>query len=227
MTGEWEIKLESIRNGEMTLSSFEEEIKNAVNSMILDIKNSQMSQIKVKSIDPIGKCPLCGGDIIESEKSFYCSNYKHKGCRVGAFKAISESKLSSSEFLSLLAGNQIDKTLRKNGFCWKQPLRYDFSECKIIFIQAETLSTAYKCPNCGELLTDTGNVIKCNSCSFSFWKSCCGKLLTNTQINNFFTKGNSGVIKGLKSKAGKYFDASIVFDKDKNGTKFIFPQKEN
>jgi DNA topoisomerase-3 len=34
----------------------------------------------------VGKCPRCGGDVIELDKSFACSNYKEKGCNFALWK---------------------------------------------------------------------------------------------------------------------------------------------
>jgi DNA topoisomerase-3 len=57
-------------------------------------------------------------------------------------------------------------------------------------------------------------------CGLKIWRNLAGKSLTDSQIKQIVEKGRV-FVKGLKSKAGKSFDAWVVFDKDK-GTTFDF-----
>lgn len=226
MTGEWELKLEEIRSGNRSLEEFERMMMRDVESMILDIKNSDMGQISRYTEHPeITQCPLCGGKIRSGPKGFYCSNYKEKNCHVGAVKKICDSTLTDDEFVELLSGNEIEKKIKKGSNSWKQKLKYDLEECKLQFVEAEESPTEYKCPNCSSTLIDKGSLYKCTDCSFVFYKSACGKELTSRQIESFFTTGNTGLIKGMKSKKGNRFDAYIILKADRTGTEFEFPSK--
>ena len=62
----------------------------------------------------IGKCPVCGGDVIERDRFYLCKNYKDK-CNTLIGKEISGSKISKEDAIKLLNG----ETLDKREFTWK------------------------------------------------------------------------------------------------------------
>ncbi|WP_339033241.1 type IA DNA topoisomerase [Fusobacterium animalis] len=62
-------------------------------SVLEDVKKIINGTHKIVSIDAIKKeekdigiCPKCGGKIFESEKNFYCANYKEKNCNFTLWK---------------------------------------------------------------------------------------------------------------------------------------------
>lgn len=83
------------------------------------------------------------------------------------------------------------------------------------------------CPKCkkGRILFFP-KVAKCSEadCGLTIFRERCGKQLTDKQIVTLVTKGKTEVIKGLKGKSGKVFDASFGFDEQFNVT-FIFPDQ--
>ena len=62
-----------------------------------------------------------------------------------------------------------------------------------------------------------------NGCKQSFPSSMLGKKITEKHVKDLCTKGKTSVIKGMKSKAGKTFDAALKLDGQ--NIKFEFPQK--
>ena len=50
--------------------------------------------------------------------------------------------------------------------------------------------------------------------------------VTDAEITELLTKGQTGVIKGFNSKEGKPFSAAVAFDGDFN-TVFVFPDVKN
>lgn len=62
---------------------------------------------------------------------------------------------------------------------------------------------------CGKALFATPKVVGCKECAFRLYPVVAQKTLTQLQIETLLTKGKTGVIKGFKSKAGKYFDAPL------------------
>ncbi len=207
MTGQWEEELEKIRLGAASRSDLEVKMQENVADMVEQIKGLHIVPIRTKSA-PICSCPSCDGEILSSEKGFYCSNYR-SGCKVGAFKMICDSKLTADEFKKMLAGETITKELSKNGNKWKQDLYYDFDENKVQFKKAEASESDYNCPCCSNKLKDDGRALSCD-CGFKFWKTVCGKTPSDDQLKRLFEDGDSGLIKGFKSKAGKSFDAHLV-----------------
>lgn len=227
MTGKWELSLEDIRAGKMTLAEFEEEMKRDVEAMVADIRDSDIKAIGT-SHKVIGTCPECGSDLIEGPKSFFCAGYKEKDCHVGAFKKICDTPLKAEEFISLISGETIEKEIKKGDKSWKQKLVYDFVEHKIQFVKApaaEVKDTDYNCPGCGEQMKDKGRLLECPSCGFTFWKTSCGVELSEEQIDDFFHSGHTGLVKGMKSKKGNRFNANITYDADNNRTTFKFENK--
>ena len=222
LTGEWEEKLEMVRSGDLSLPALESDMKRHVEELIDNIKsNTDMTVIHSKRTT-LCKCPECGGDIMSGPKGFYCSNYKG-GCQVGSFKKVCDTTIKDEEFLQMLNGDEVTVSLKKGSSKWDQRLRYNRETHKIEFVVSERTESSYECPKCGSRLSDDGRKFSCTEdCGFTFWKSTCGKSLTEEQINRFFTEGQTGVIKGLKSKKGKNFSANIVLNDDKTGSKFDF-----
>ncbi|CDN32771.1 DNA topoisomerase III [Mucinivorans hirudinis] len=50
--------------------------------------------------------------------------------------------------------------------------------------------------------------------------------MSNGDIRDLLNKGETSVIKGFNSKAGKAFSASVTFDADFN-TVFVFPETKS
>nr|MCR4648389.1 topoisomerase C-terminal repeat-containing protein [Lachnospiraceae bacterium] len=220
MTAEWEEKLEKVRMGEMSLDELEDIMKKDVETLVNEIKNASMTSLSQRSA-VITTCPKCGGDIKEGKTGFYCTGYKENGCTIGTYGKICDSKIKGSEFASLLAGEEIVKNIKKGDKTWDQKLKYNFDTCKIEFVKSEYTPSEkkesdYSCPNCGNSMMEDDRVIKCD-CGFSFWKTTCGVKLTDEQIRNFFENEETGIIKGLTSKAGKKFDANIVLNDERTG----------
>lgn len=93
-------------------------------------------------------------------------------------------------------------------------------------------TTIGKCPRCGEAVIDkrakaksvscasnkwekddSGEWVMTAGCGFHMWKSAYGKKLTENQLAELLKKGRtSRVVKGLKGKSGKPFEAYVTFD---------------
>lgn len=227
MTGQWEIYLEKVRNGELSLEQIEKKMIADVNQMIEDIKNTDMkvlSDSNGKKV--IGTCPKCkAADVISSKKSFYCSDYK-SGCKFGAFKKIWDSSLSDDEFLELASGEIIKKEIKKDGKKWVSELKYNFDDCKIEFVIEKKEPSKYTCPSCGKILMENSKIISCEKeCGFRLWKNIGSVTLLNEQIRLFFEKGDTGLVKNLTSKSGKKYDCHFVLSEDKKGADFKFPER--
>lgn len=81
-----------------------------------------------------------------------------------------------------------------------------------------TKNVVGKCPKCGNDIFKTSWGYGCagykEGCTFTINGTIAQKKITDNQVKKLLTNGNSGVIKGFKSKAGKTFDTSLVLDKD-------------
>lgn len=83
------------------------------------------------------------------------------------------------------------------------------------------------CPKCkqGHVLF-YNKIARCShvDCGLKVFRSVCNKELTDKQITELLVKGRTAVIKGMKGKSGKPFDASLAFDAQFNVT-FVFADK--
>lgn len=103
LTAKWWIIQEEIRDGKADQNKL-------LDSILLDIKKviatKDVSKFKLKKNYKnektiVGHCPLCGKDIIESNKSFYCSGFK-EGCKFSVWKTIAGKKISKTNIKQLL-----------------------------------------------------------------------------------------------------------------------------
>ncbi|WP_312334808.1 DNA topoisomerase 3 [Sphingobacterium sp.] len=85
------------------------------------------------------------------------------------------------------------------------------------------------CPKCkAQKLLIRDKVAKCpdEACGWLQFRNICGVQLGVAEITNLVNKGKTNLIKGMKSKAGKTFDAYIVM-KENGDTAFEFEKNKN
>ena len=85
-----------------------------------------------------------------------------------------------------------------------------------------------QCPKCKQgTMQFFGKVVRCSNkeCGMPVFKQVAGKLLSDADITDLFTKGRTKTLNGFTSKQGKTFSAAITFDEDFN-TKFVFAEKK-
>ena len=93
-TGKWEKGLSSISKGNMTEEKFMASIRRYVQFLIQDAASGRRANVvfpeeqirgRKRKTNAFGKCPLCGRDILENTKSFYCAGWK-QGCKFSLWK---------------------------------------------------------------------------------------------------------------------------------------------
>lgn len=87
-------------------------------------------------------------------------------------------------------------------------------------------SSDCNCPKCkGGKMQFYGKVVRCDNpaCGLPVFRTIAGKSLSDGELTDLLTGGRTKLLKGFKSKQGKSFDATIVFDADFNTT-FVFPE---
>lgn len=110
LTAEWEQHIEQIAKGkekkETFISQSVEFIKREINNLIKS-KNAQIiqkqSQMNSKLRDVIGKCPLCGGNIVKTKFGYGCSNWREKGCKFSIPERFCEKKLAAAQIKKLIS----------------------------------------------------------------------------------------------------------------------------
>lgn len=77
LTGQWEHKLAQIERGEYTANTFMDEVSTFTRQIVDAALSTQgTANFEPVNAEPLGKCPLCGGDVIATFKGYGCSRYK-------------------------------------------------------------------------------------------------------------------------------------------------------
>lgn len=137
LTAKWWIIQEEIREGKADQNKL-------LDSILLDIKKviatKDVSKFKLKKNYKnektiVGHCPLCGKDIIESNKSIYCSGFK-EGCKFSVWKTIAGKKISKTNIKQLLENGvttEIKGFKAKSGKQFNAKLQIINGEIKFLF----------------------------------------------------------------------------------------------
>lgn len=90
---------------------------------------------KYETKEPLGKCPLCGKDVMEGGKSYYCTGYKD-GCQYSFWSEINSKKITPSLAREIIAKGRTGKVSGfkgKSGKTFGAALYYDKGENKLKF----------------------------------------------------------------------------------------------
>lgn len=118
-TGRWEKGLSGIAKGNMETDRFMGSIKRyvmylvnqskTVNTNVVFAADKKRSRKAPKG--SLGKCPVCGGDVLENTKSFYCTRWRG-GCKFTIWKSDFERyavKLTPEMVSTLLKDGKVEK----------------------------------------------------------------------------------------------------------------------
>lgn len=233
MTGDWENKLEDIRNGKKVPDVAEGEIRKDLITMLNEIKEKNMVSLnQAKSLDL--KCPKCGAPLIALNRVYMCSNNKKDSehpCDFHVFKTINGANITETDLQDLLdKGRTTPKTMtsQKSGKKYKAIIKLD--ENYQTGLQFESNETEYVCPKCGSPIKKIGNNehpgYGCtnNNCDFILWSTVSRKKLPEKNIKELFTDGVTSKINGFISKRGTPFSAKLKMD---SNYKIIFDFGDN
>ena len=112
MTGQWEKTLSEIEIGTARAEEFMAGIIKLTRHIVELASSQQSSNHSESARGNLGKCPLCGRDIVEYPKSYSCSGYR-EGCKVTIWKRIAGKKVTAKQVQTLL---QTGKTGVLKGF---------------------------------------------------------------------------------------------------------------
>jgi len=227
-TGQWEKTLADIETGAAKPEEFMSGIKMLAGE-IVELARNQVANQPPANKEPLGKCPLCGKGVIEGKKGYGCGGYK-EGCKFIIWKEIAGKKVTPLQAKSLL---EKGKTGIIKGFKSKKGGKFDaalqLKDGKVEFVftnKAEKQQPLGKCPLCGRDVIESTKGYGCSGykqgCEFVIWKEIAGKKITEKQVRDLLQKGQTALLKGFKSKAGKGFDAILVLRNGK--VKFEFQQ---
>lgn len=128
MTAEWWSIQEEIQNGTANYNKLIDSVYDTIKHIVANVDNypvvnSSIIAIKKKGGAVIGKCPRCGGDIVETKTGFCCSNWKEPtNCKFNIWKKSKSPLFAKTTFTAatvkkLLSGQSVKmkKIVSKTG----------------------------------------------------------------------------------------------------------------
>ena len=122
-------------------------------------------------------------------------------------------------------GEMREKDFRKDIESYATQITDELLSSKILFPQRRS---DVHCPKCGKgSLVFYPRCVKCSDadCGWTLFRTVAGKSLTDEQLTRLAVNGETDIIKGFTSKAGKRFEASLSLDGDFK-TVFVFPERK-
>lgn len=224
-TGKIEYSLKNVEKGKIKPGAFMKSVQNYTEESVNEIKNSET---QLEQEESLGKCPLCGGDIVERNKVFKCVKddfviYKYPPIFKYFGKTVTKSIVKQA-----LKDNKVtlkyskDKKGRSGtvDLILKMPTDSDFAEWEFANERkkVEVKETDFICPKCGGKLKDMGTWYSCSNypnCKFSFSKIICKHTLTEVDIRQLLTDHETQQIDDFVSNKGSKFSAKLVVKDDK------------
>jgi DNA topoisomerase III len=122
-TALWEMELGRIAAGKGSVSIFLGGIENFVRDTVREFLESETGEVQRETV---GRCPLCGMDVVEGYKAYECSGKRKAdgGCRFVIWKKISGKKISPGAAAMLLSGKTVGPY---RGFVSKNKKRFSAS----------------------------------------------------------------------------------------------------
>ncbi|MCD7825114.1 MAG: DNA topoisomerase [Clostridiaceae bacterium] len=110
--------LTKVANGQITVQECIDITKHDIDQCIQN-RDQKVKQLQTRERTAVGKCPVCGKDVYESEKSFYCSGYRD-GCKFSIWKndkymAALRKKVTPGLVRNLLEKGKISLKMKTRG----------------------------------------------------------------------------------------------------------------
>lgn len=248
-TARWEMELERIAQGMGNSEAFMDAIRKFV---IKGVEEFKMNEMQQQIEEPLGKCPACGGNVIEGKKGFGCANWRQQdgACRFVVWKKIAGQTITPDHVRMLLAGESIPamEFISKEGRRFSAGLKLeqegedgrwttrfalgDQDAAPSDSIPAEPSRAKQSlgtCPLCGGAIVEGRKGFGCanwrsqdGGCRFVIWKEIAGKRLSPDDVVMLLETGETGVISGFKSRKGKDFSARLKLEGEGYKTVFVF-----
>ena len=187
---------------------------------------TDLEPVKIKDV----KCPICGGEIIQTPFGYGCANYSKdnpESCKF-AIGTIAGVKLKEAQVKELLLRGKtevIKGFIAKTGMMFDAPLKltpegqvtFDFPE------KPKPVDTTLKCPKCGQYMKKSQWYYEC-VCGFKVAHTVAKVELEEAVMQELFETGKTKKkITGFTSKAGNVFDTCLKFEDDRISFDFDNP----
>lgn len=134
LTGTWEKKLNDIRYGRLDAQIYMAEIREYTKEVVQAEKGNKANSSIGQGQEPIGKCPVCGAEVIKNKAGYGCSSWRETGCSFFLGK-IAGKRLTVKQAKELLEKNETGPI---KGFVSKKGKKFEaklaLKEGKIEFV---------------------------------------------------------------------------------------------
>ena len=242
LTGDWEMNLRKIERGSLEGDEFLDRIEAFTRQMIEKIKGYDApTQIGIESTEPLGVCPICGGNVIEHPSSYVCEHHGRKktDCKFSIPKMILRRPISRKEAAQLMtekSTDMLDGFVSRRGFKFSARLRLT-ADNKLEWEFAEGSSNAAtepvvndeplgRCPVCQGSVVETTEHYRCTApdCHFQMKKVYAGKTLDRELARKLLENGRTDLIEDFVSKYNRPFSAYLKLG-EKGKVEFEFLNK--
>ena len=117
LTGSWEQRLKEMEQGKTSYPEFMGQIKKMVQQGVENLRTKKFAQTPA-TLPPgktsLGKCPKCGGDVVENPKAYGCVNWREAngGCKFTIWKTMFGGKITKTQVKQLLTKGVTAKKLK-------------------------------------------------------------------------------------------------------------------
>ena len=222
MTASWEKGLSKIEKGEVTRSEYMKILNTFVVETVSSIKAAVAEEgeaYQKVSSKVIGVCPICGGELLESEKAIFCKDRakeKQKGCHFIFSKTLGGKPLAKEHVDRLMQGENtglIAGIPNKSGTgtydCYIEVGKDGTMKMKF---PAE--ETSFSCPKCGKNMSKGKYAYQCE-CGMNIAHIISGRTISEEELSSLFKEKVLGPLTGFRTKEGVPFSA-YLFYKGKN-----------
>ena len=140
-TGEWERRLREIEAGREDGTAFMGDIAGLVRRVVADVAGqARVAPAAATGREPVGKCPRCGGQIVEGRKGYGCTNWREQdgGCRWVIWKEVADKTLTASVARELLQRGETARAVKgfksRAGKPFDARLRLDRETGRVSFV---------------------------------------------------------------------------------------------
>ena len=172
----------------------------------------------------IGKCPLCGSDVVKTLKGWACVNSleQEPKCRFFLFSTVANRRLSDEDASRLIT----ERSILLDGLATKDGKRFS----SIVSISqdgnTDVKSQIGTCPKCGGILYVGERAVSCSNyrhpttpCNFTIWRNTGGHDLTFSELLEIITQGATTNPVTLYDNKGEASSHKLGLNGDKEVTR--------
>ena len=236
VTAQWEQQMRLMEEGKVDREVFNKNIVNFVSEEIEELKNKTINVVfeSENAKNEVATCPKCQQPIIEFPKGFACKSSNRENTCFRVWKGILNKKITAAQMKQMLTKgetNTIKKFKSNKGteFDAKLKLKPTYDGVDFVFPEkkkVEKKETDAQCPCCDGKIVEMEKMFGCsefrNGCKFTVWKKIANKPIDIPLIQDVISQGMTEKLDGFVSKAGKPFQAKLVWNAEKKTIEMSF-----